>query len=113
MKRSVSQCSGRWANQIRARPRVTRVGMEFHVGQRSVFPYTHSLRADVSAVAYTGSSGSNKGEPAESSSASLKAESDKTRAEIICVHVWNCSSSHLFCYVLEAISNRVFTHFLT
>ena len=39
--------------------------------------------ADVSAVAYTGSSGSNKGEPAESNSACLKAVSDNIRAVII------------------------------
>ena len=43
----------------------------------------HIFLADVSAVAYTGSSGSHKGEPAESNSACLNAVSDNIRAVII------------------------------
>ena len=58
-------------------------GEGVHVGQLSSFCSTHIFLADVSAVAYTGSSGSHRGEPAESSSACLNAVSDNIRAVII------------------------------
>ena len=63
--------------------RVTRVGRVIHVGQLSCFCSTHIFLADVGAVAYTGSSGSHKGEPAESNSACLNAVSNNIRAVII------------------------------
>ena len=83
MKRSVSQCSSLWANQASAWPRATRVERVIHVGQDSSFRLTHIFLADVSAVAYTESSGSHRGEPAESSNACLNSGSDKIRAVII------------------------------
>ena len=61
----------------------SRVGRVIHVGQQSSFRCTHIFRADVSAVAYTGYSGSHRGEPAESSSACLNTGSDNIRAVII------------------------------
>ena len=70
-------------NQQPTCPRVRRVGRLIHVGQSSIFCSTHIFLTDVSAVAYTGSSGSRKGEPAESSSACLNAVSDNIRAVII------------------------------
>ena len=53
------------------------------MGQLSSYCSTHIFLADVSAVAYTGSSGSHRGEPAESSSACLNVVSDNIRAVII------------------------------
>ena len=84
-----------------------------HGGNLGAFDFAHSFLDDISALEYTGSVGSHRGEPQESISASLNFVSGKILAEIICDHAVNCSHSHLSCSVLDANSNRVLAHLLT
>ena len=90
-----------------------RVWLSIHGGNLGAFDSAHSFLDDISALEYTGSLGSHRGEPQESISASLNFVSKEILAEIICDHAVNCSHSHLSCSVLEANSNRVLAHLLT
>ena len=83
------------ANQRSACPHVSRVWLFIHGGNSGAFDFAHIFLDDISALEYTGSVGSHRGEPRESISASLNFVSRKILAEIICDHAVNCSRSHL------------------
>ena len=94
-------------------PRVSRVWPSIHGGKVNVTCLAHIFRDDISALEYTGSLGSHRGEPHESNRACLNFGSNIILADIICVHTVNCSHNHLSCNVLGANSKRVLAHFLT
>ena len=88
-------------------PRVSRVWVSIHGGKLHVFDSAHIFLDDISALEYTGSLGSHRGEPHESNSPCLNFGSNRILVDIICVHAVNCSHNHLSCVVLGANSKRV------
>ena len=84
-----------------------------HGESLNAFDLAHIFLDDISALEYTGSLGSHRGEPHESNRACLNFGSKRILADIICVHAVNCSHNHLSCSVLGANSNRVLAHLLT
>ena len=102
-----------WANQRSTCPCVSRVWPSIHGGSLNAFDLAHIFLDDISALEYTGSLGSHRGEPHESNSACLNFGSKRILADIIWVHAVNCSHNHLSCIVLGANSNCDLAHLLT
>ena len=69
--------------------------LSIHAGSLNAFDAAHIFLDDISALEYTGSLGSHRGEPHESNCACLNFGSKRILADIICVHAMNCSHNHL------------------